>query len=491
MFRPFARRASILAALAMILAGPAPSLAQDRATAADPSDADFWSLKVGTHVKELDPAAFIEYACGTNGGPPAKLIGSWLNYAECGKEEATGLHEVEFRYDDELEYFARAYNQDTMVAANAGTKLYIIPVIISALIDDDGFVVGLRAVTDPRVPVEERMRAVALRNFIIGRYDPEGWNCEAMPKTEGETPIANRYLKQRCTKRVGDEQLIVEAHHYRKEGQYGIDPRTNEAVEGLFRSETRFEIMLADPIANRTERLAALETFQRPLSLREQNRERAMNCPGCDLSGLDLKRQDLTGANLAGANLSAANLHGAILIKADLTGANLTGANFNRANLRQAKLSGADLREALLYNAILDAADLSRADLSRSRMQEAQMTRANIEGAKLVAVDMSRARLADANAKGADLGGTWLPDSLLRRTDFTGANMIQMLLAKANFTDANLTNAVFVGSDLIGADLRGANLTGADFSNTRLTSALMTTDQRAGAKFVDAVGVPQ
>ncbi len=502
MHRPSAfgrSRLAVLAALALGFAGVAmaqaaaqePAPAAQTASASEPKPADFWSLKLGTNARELDPAAFIEYACGTNGGPPARLIAGWTAFADCPKEPGTGLHEVEFRYDDELEYWARAYNQTTMIEANAGTKLYIIPVITSALFDDDGFLVGIRAVTDPRVSTEERMRAVALRNFLMGRFDPDGWTCELLPKVEGETPIANRYLKERCTKLIDDgrEQVMLEAHHYRKAGQYGIDPRTNEAVQGLFRSDTRFEQTLVQPIADRAERLAALQTADTPQTEMEQRRQKALDCPGCDLSGIDLKRQDLTGANLAGANLSGANLHGAILIKADLSGANLSGANLNRANLRQANLTGVNATKALFYGAVLDAANLSSADLSHSRMQEAEMTRVNLEGARVVAVDMSRVRLSSASMKGANLGGTWLQEALLRRADLSDVTMIQALLAKANFSDANLTNANLVGSDLIGADLRGATLTGADFSGTRLTQALLPVEQRQGAKFENAIGL--
>src|SRR5882757_2323618 len=64
---------------------------------------DIWDLKLGTPAKDLPEEAFIDFACGTMGGPPSLLIGGFVDFARCAPEKS-GLHEVEFRYDDELEY---------------------------------------------------------------------------------------------------------------------------------------------------------------------------------------------------------------------------------------------------------------------------------------------------------------------------------------------------------------------------------------------------
>ncbi len=443
--------------------------------------ASFWDIPLGSHALELDPLLFTGYACGTNGGPPSTLIRGWADYALCAAEPSTGLHEVQFRHDDEPEYLARAFGLGHLVATYAGTKLFTFAAIVSALFDDDGFLVGLRAVTDARVDDEERLRSISFRNFMMARFDPFAWACEDLPRAEGETPMGARFLKERCTRSTETLALTVESHLYRKAGQVGINPRTNQPVSGQFESLVRFEMMLAQPIEGLAERLAASAANPRPPSEPELNRQRALNCPGCDLTGLNLKRQDLTGANLAGANLSGANLHGAILVQANLAGANLAGANLNRSNLRQAQMAGAILTDVLLYGAVMDRADLSGADISHAKAQEARLTLVNLDNARAVAVDFSRARLSSVTARSTNFGGTWFYDAQMSRGDFTGADFLQAILQNVVLTDANLTRANFNGADLIQADLRGANLTGTDFTNARLTQARMANTNRQDA----------
>jgi uncharacterized protein YjbI with pentapeptide repeats len=443
------------------------------------------------HALELDASAFTEYACGTNGGPPARPLKGWADYAQCAPEKDSGLHEVQFRYDDEQEYIARARSLTAMVNALAGTKIYTIPVIISALLDDDGFVVGMRAVSDPRVDDNERSRAVALRNFLTGRYGADDWDCTALPREEGEQPIGSRFIKERCTKTADGLDLSMETHSFRKAGQYAIDPRSGQRVSGLFVSDVRFEERLAAPVPDRQQRLAELKARGPAPSPRDANRARAMDCAGCDLAGIDLKGQDLTGANLAGANLAGADLHRAVLAGADLTGANLTDANLDRATLRQAKMAKARMNGTLLYAAILDGADLSAADLTDARLGEARMVRANLEGATLNGVDASNARLTDARLAGTTVETARFPEAAMQRVDLTGARITSTVLARAQLTGANFTRAVLYGSDLIGANLRDANLTEADFSGTRMTMVVLTNTVRDGAKFEDVEGMPR
>ena len=452
--------------------------------------ASFWDIPLGAHALELNPTLFAEYACGTNGGPPSTLIGGWGDYARCAPEPETGYHEVQFRYDDEPEYWARANRASALILTFEGTKIFTVSVIISALFDDDGFLVGLRAVTDNRVSDEERLRSISLRNFLMSRYDIDAWNCEDLPRLEGETPFGTTYLKQRCDQETAAVALAVEAHLYRKEGQYGINPANNIAAAGLFESTVRFEMFINGEIDDREQRLAFLVANPPEPSEAELNRDIALDCPGCDLAGVNLKRQDLTGANLAGANLADANLHGAILVGANLSGADLAGANLNTANLRQADLSGAVLTDALLYAAVLDGADLSESDLTRAKAQGSRMTRADLSNARVVAVDLTGAVLSSVVALNTNFGGSWLNDAQMRRGDFTGADFLQAILQRAVLTDANLSDASFLGADLILADLRGASLTGTDFTGARLTMAKLADTNREDALMEDAFDPP-
>lgn len=452
--------------------------------------ASFWDIPLGVHALEMNPELFAEYACGTNGGPPSILIGGWEDYAQCRAEPETGLHEVQFRYDDEPEYIARALDLRHLLATYEGVKLFTIPAIVSALFDDDGFLVGLRAVNDPRVTDDERMRSISLGAFLKSRFGADSWTCEDLPRAEGETPIGDRYQKDVCTQSTDAFDLVLETHFYRKPGQYGINPRANIAEEGLFESTVRFEMFLNEPIENREERLAEIAANPREPTEAEQNREIALDCPGCDLAGLNLKRQDLTGANLAGANLAGANLHGAILVQANLEGAELTEANLNRANLRQAQLAGATVTDAMLYAAILDGADLSGGDISRSKMQEARMTRVNLDGTRAAAVDFSRARMLQVSAHETYFGGSWFFDAQLTRGDFTDADFTWAVMQSVVLTNANLTGAVFNTVDLIRANLRGATLTGTDFTDARLTQANLADTNREDALLENAFDAP-
>ncbi len=452
--------------------------------------ASFWDIPLGSHALELNPVLFAEYACGTNGGPPSTMIDGWADFAMCAVEPETGLHEVQFRYDDEREYWARAHRAAPLIQTYEGTKLFTISVIVSGLFDSDGFLIGLRAVTDTRVSNEERLRSISLRNFLMSRYDIDAWSCEDLPRLEGETPFGSTYLKQRCAQSTATLDLSVEAHLYRKEGQFGIN-QNNIAAAGLFESSVRFEMYLNSPVDNREQRLADIAAQPPEATEAELNRERALDCPGCDLAGLDLKRRDLTGANLAGANLAGANLHAATLVGADLTGANLANANLNRANLRQVRASGAILTDALLYAAVLDGADLANADMTRAKAQQSRLTRADLSSARAVAVDFTGAFLSSVIAVGANFGGTWFHDAQMRRADFSRADFLQAVLQRAVLTESNLSDASFLGADLILADLRGANLTRTDFTGARLTMANLANTNREDALLENAFDAPR
>lgn len=449
---------------------------------------DFWSVRPGMNVLELS-GSFGGLACGTNGGPAATRIYKWSNFASCPAEAGSGLHEVQFIRDDEAEYIARALRNESTATRLAGNLISIVPVITSALIDDDGFVIGARAVTDPRIPTSDRLKAVSLSNFIMTRFGAEGWDCEDLPRGEGERPIGDLFVKEHCTKTVEGLNLDVQAYFYRKSGQVGIDTRTGQATEGEFRSEVRFEMMLAEDIPDAEERLAALSANPPAPSAGETNREKAMDCPGCDLAGLSFKGQDLSGANLAGANLAGANFHDANLGGADLSGADLSGANLNRATLVLTTLPEANLAGAMAYGAVFDGADLSGADLTKMNMAEARMIRANLSNAKVVSVDLSRSRLSNINLSGADLSGTWLIEAQMNRANLSGAKLVQSVLVNARIDDTDLTEAQFLRADLFGADLRDSNLTRTDFTGSRLQSTKLSRTNREEANFTDVVGL--
>src|SRR6202051_1998226 len=133
------RRALILlaAALAAVLGG---ARAQELTT-------KIWDIKLGTPVTALPLDQFVDPACGTNGGPPSRGVASFAGVALCPLDKASGLHEVWFRYDDELEYIARARRSEIMIRLYQANALGGQPIITSLLIDDSGLVEGYRILT--------------------------------------------------------------------------------------------------------------------------------------------------------------------------------------------------------------------------------------------------------------------------------------------------------------------------------------------------------
>jgi hypothetical protein len=225
-----------------VLAG-VPTQAQDRA---DPGE--LHGLKLGQNAATMDTDRFVDFACGSNGGPPRQKLDGWSGFAKC-KAEDNGLHEVYVRFDDEDEYIGRAIDDPIFAGQNTGTRVAGHPIILSVLFDDGGVLRGLRFVSDPRADPTARRMAHLLRLAIINRYDPAGWTCTDFPPAPGETPVGGVFLKQRCEKLTPERYLVVEAHFLRKPGQSAIDPATNQYTEGQFESWTRFELL--DPTSRK------------------------------------------------------------------------------------------------------------------------------------------------------------------------------------------------------------------------------------------------
>ena len=230
-------------------AGAVGVLAVSGAMAQQPSRQDrpirleVWDLKLGTAVQSL-PDAFGDYACGTNGGPPSIPLTGWRDFRRC-RAEASGLHEVYFRYDDELEYWAKANDFATEIARYSGTKVYDFPVVLSALFNEDGILAGLRIVSDPRDKSRDRDEAYTLRNFLTARFGRDGWACTDHPPAGGEEPVGRTFIKQDCQKTLaGKEIAVLQTRYLRKKGQSQFDPHSGKQTEDQFESTVRFELTL-------------------------------------------------------------------------------------------------------------------------------------------------------------------------------------------------------------------------------------------------------
>jgi hypothetical protein len=209
------------------------------AAAQNPGAPKIWDIKLGTPVGAL-PADFVEPACGTNGGPPSRVLQGFAAFAQCTVERTTGLHEVWFRYDDEMEYVARARRSEIMVRQYRANSLAGQPIITSLLIDDAGLVQGYRVVNDARIEGGTRIAAFGLADVFKG-IAGMGLKCTDLPLAEGERPIDDWFVKESCEKVADGRVVKIEARRYYKVGQAAVDV-DNRMTENQFESSARIEI---------------------------------------------------------------------------------------------------------------------------------------------------------------------------------------------------------------------------------------------------------
>lgn len=207
-----------------------------------PSDGgEIHGLRLGLRAATMTLDGWGQFACGSNGGPPRRELEGWAGFRQC-PAEASGLHEVAARFDDEQEYVAKALGQDAYGAGRTGTRVAGHPVVLSALFDDGGTLRGIRVVSDPRGTPAERRMAHLLGNAVIDRYGADGWACRDLPPAKGESAVGGVFIKQHCEKALPGRALAVETHFLRKNGQHDIDPQSGEYTHGAFDSWTRFEL---------------------------------------------------------------------------------------------------------------------------------------------------------------------------------------------------------------------------------------------------------
>lgn len=211
--------------------------------APDPRDGDIEDIRLGMQSAELSSERYMEFACGTAGGPAGRALAGWNDFATCPRDKATGLFEVAFRFDDEAEFIARARRDTEWLGRFAGTKLAGQPVLLSVLFDDAGLVAGMRIVSDDRADVVDRKTANLFGLRLMQRYDENDWSCIDRPPSAGRTPIGGTYLDRDCTKTYnGDRTLSLKIRQFRRLGQRGVDANGNYAP-GQFENSVRLDIL--------------------------------------------------------------------------------------------------------------------------------------------------------------------------------------------------------------------------------------------------------
>ncbi len=202
-----------------------------------------WDVQLGMDVRAIPWQDVTAIACGTNGGPVSTPLARFEDFATC-RPEATGLREVHFSYDDEMDYVARAMGIGYEVFQD-GTSVFSHAVMLSVLVDDAGIVQGFRILTDPRIPDRERRRAVTLMRNFIARFQDWALDCRHLPLAEGEMPVGNGFTKDQCdgTSPDGTARIRLDARYLRKAGQEAVNRETRQVNSGFFESFTRLEIV--------------------------------------------------------------------------------------------------------------------------------------------------------------------------------------------------------------------------------------------------------
>ena len=204
-----------------------------------------WDVTLGQPVSQLPDAKVAEIACGTAGGPPGQMLMSFRDFQSC-PPEPSGLYEVQFIYDDEQDYVARALELEYQFL-RGGTSVYAHAVIVSVLIDAQGIVQGRRIVTDDRADDLARRTAYTLINNFRAQFSAWTLDCADIPMQEGELPVGNEFIHERCTGQSpdGSTNVAIEASYLRKKGQIAINQETQQVNIGYFESQTRYEEILA------------------------------------------------------------------------------------------------------------------------------------------------------------------------------------------------------------------------------------------------------
>jgi hypothetical protein len=214
-----------------------------------------WDLKLGEPITaQPAPSEFRGFACGSNGGAPRAPLGGWSDFRRC-PPEPSGLHEVYFEYDDELEYIARARDDDLLISRFAGTHELNFSVVTSALFNDAGVLKGIRLATDARPEhrndITEADRRAREESYVFGgimaaRFNIEpARDCISQPPANGESPVGSLFIKRSCELKdeAAGRRILVRVNLYRKPGQSAYNPQLpTQLTQGQFESFASLEI---------------------------------------------------------------------------------------------------------------------------------------------------------------------------------------------------------------------------------------------------------
>ena len=191
--------------------------ALQQASAQEYAGNDLRDLKIGGKIADLPAAGYIDFSCPADANAkPA----DWSAWRDC-PAGPDGLHALRFGFDP-------ATSRDGTIVAGH-------PVVLTALVDNDGVVAGLEIDTDPKTRLYLRKKAFLFGPQVKARYGSDGWTCTQGELAAGEEPVGGVHVKEKCNKTTQGRAITIERSLYRKAGQ----------DEKNFVDETRVTILRA------------------------------------------------------------------------------------------------------------------------------------------------------------------------------------------------------------------------------------------------------
>ncbi len=214
------RRIPAALLLALVTTGPA-------AAAGAPDSNDLREFRVGMAVDEMPRTGYLGFACAA--GPGRKLDG-WQGYGQC-PAETSGWHAVRFQYDEAANPLAKVNG------LYEGTKVGGHPVLLTALIGDDGRLKGLVIETDPAARLYLRKKAFLFGEQAKARYGDAGWTCASQEPSADQEPVGGVFVNEHCEKATAARKLTLDRVLFRRAGQDLKDFVSRSRLEILGRGD--------------------------------------------------------------------------------------------------------------------------------------------------------------------------------------------------------------------------------------------------------------
>lgn len=175
---------------------------------------DLRGVRVGMKVTEMPTEGYRDLACET---PASYSLKTWSELSSCAAD-ASGLRRLRGDYDQPGE-------ETTQIAGH--------PVKLTFSFDEAGRLAEILIETDNHARPFLHKKAYLLGEQAKRRYGDVNWTCKSEAPEAGEEAIGPTFVKERCEKKLGDRQVLVEMRLFHMHGSEAKD----------FVSETRVSIL--------------------------------------------------------------------------------------------------------------------------------------------------------------------------------------------------------------------------------------------------------